>query len=146
MPLLNPDDPDPEALGAQDLLLDVLVHPDGRGQDARPRVGDALKLQEALDAAVVAVLAVQGDEGKIDPRFQRLVGDRLGLRLEALRNVRCRVLGDELPGQDPQAAAGRHEKRDRLETLPIHVVVDVSPAVQGHLPLGGHPAEDDADS
>jgi hypothetical protein len=71
---------------------------------------------------------------------------RFGLRLETLRDVLRRVLGDELPGQDPQAAAGLHEDGDRLDVFPVHVVVDVSTAVEGDLLLGGHPAKDDADS
>ena len=52
--------------GEEDLLGEDLLHPHRGGQHARAGVGDEHRLEQSLDAAVLAVAAVQRDEGHVD--------------------------------------------------------------------------------
>ena len=60
--------PDRQALGGEQLLGELLVHARRAGQHARPDVGHAGQLQQALDRAVLAVGAVQHREDDVDAR------------------------------------------------------------------------------
>lgn len=48
-------------------LCERLIHSDGGGGNVRSDIGDARKLQETLDRAVLAVFAVQHREDHVDP-------------------------------------------------------------------------------
>ena len=54
---------------AEDLLRLRLVHGQRRRQDPGTRIRDAEQLQHALDAAILAVAAVQRQEGDVDARL-----------------------------------------------------------------------------
>ena len=124
-PRLFPDEDafgDADPRGLEDPLLDVLVHAEGRGEDAGSRVGNPEELQETLHAAVLPEFPVEGDEGEIDLLLEPLVGDPPRLFFETLGDVRRRVLGDELPGDDPEPSLAVHEDRHGIVGLPVEVV------------------------
>ena len=116
--------PDEDAVGnadsrrLEDPLLDVLVHAEGRGEDAGSRVGNPEEFQKSLDAAVLPVFPVERDEGEVDLLLQPFVGDPPRLFLEPLGDVRRRVLGDELPGDHPEPPLAVHEDRPGDRTPP----------------------------
>ena len=56
----------------------MFVHPDSRGQDARAGIGYAQKFEEALEAAILPILAMQSDLDEVDQFLQLLVGDAGG--------------------------------------------------------------------
>ena len=58
-----------QVVQAEDLLRLRLVHRERRGEHARAGVGNAEQLQHPLDAAVLAVAAVQGQKRDVDARL-----------------------------------------------------------------------------
>jgi hypothetical protein len=102
---------------AKQLLGLELVHGQGRGEHAGARVGDAHPLEQALNGAVFAVAAVEGEEGHVD-----------GGAAERLVDVAV----DE-DGRDGVAAAA-----ERFD--------DGLARAQRHLALGRNPSQQDANS
>jgi hypothetical protein len=92
------------------------VHRQRRGQDVRAGVRDAHDLEQALDTAVLAVAAVQGDEGDVDAPLPQ---DQIEIAVDVDRL--------DLP------APGRQSRDHRLA------------AAQGHLALARHATQQDAD-
>jgi hypothetical protein len=74
---------DGNAAVAQDGLTEVLVHADGGGGDARPDVGHARELEQALHRPVLAERPVQDRQHDVD-LAERPRGSRVGQHGEGL--------------------------------------------------------------
>jgi len=105
-----------ELVVQQDLLGRHLVDGDARGEDAAAGVGDAEQLEQTLHRPVLAVAAVQSDEGDLRPR-----------RGQLLRQVASGV------------------DADGLVPLLLQGAEDRPAGAQGDLPLGRKPAHQDGD-
>ncbi len=81
-----------DAAGGKGLLAVKLVHGQGAGQHAGAGVGNLQQFQQPLHAAIFAVAAMQGDEGRFDPFPLQNIGQVTphidGHRVVALRNQR----------------------------------------------------------
>uniref|UniRef100_A0A0N4ZGW4 LigA n=1 Tax=Parastrongyloides trichosuri TaxID=131310 RepID=A0A0N4ZGW4_PARTI len=111
-----------DARRAQHGLGLVLVHRQGRGQDAGVGVGNLQRLKDALDAAVLAPFAVQGVEDHVG--LQR--GQHLG---QIAPGVDARDLG-HLPFQGVRAAATRGQRDLAFRRQAAHQDSDME-GVQG---------------
>ena len=92
-----------------------LVHGQRRGQHAGVGVGDAQRLQHALDAAVLAPLAVQGVEADVGLQLGQHLGevaagvDAADLGAQPLQGVGALAAGDQADlalGREPAQQDG----------------------------------------
>ena len=143
--------PDPGAIG--DELRQRLVHTGSGGRHARPDIGQAGQLQQALNGAVLAVFAVQDRENDVDALTHNAVALKIQQALPAhRRNSRAAVLRAMLPlarrqlavvpaaVQDPFAGLGDADRKDVIFFL-VEVVQHGLRRTQRDLMLRGHAAE-----
>ncbi|MNI55090.1 hypothetical protein D3C73_1100170 [compost metagenome] len=100
----------------------VLVHRQGRGQDAGMGIGQLQRLEDALDAAVLAPFAVQGVEDDVGLQRRQHLG-------QVAARVDTRDLAD-LPLQGVRAAAPRGQRDLAFRRQAAHQDSDVK-GVQG---------------
>ena len=107
-----------QVVQAEDLLGLGLVHRQRRRQHARAGVGDAEQLQHALDAAVLAVAAVQGQERDVDARLPEHEVD------VAVDEQRPRVVAPVGQGRDDRLA--RSQRHIALRGQAAHENADLA--------------------
>jgi hypothetical protein len=151
-----------EAVGGEQLLGELLVHARRAGQHARPDVGHARELQEALDRAVFAVGAVEHREHDVDarehlPRAAGLQHEQAAARRVAGQRQRGaggvdrgqgavvdRQLAGVVGAHDPGAVGGDAD-RDDVEPLPVQVGQHAPGGHARDRVLAAAPAEDHRD-
>ena len=111
------------ALGEEEPLREVLVPREHAREHARAGVGDLEELEQLLDHAVLAELAVQRDVDRVRPLGAQRV-DELGDEVEREHAVAARLEGrdDACPRLQRYVALERapaHENRDLVRHAPI---------------------------